>query len=319
MSWNPNKFKLLGVWFTNNLEGMMELNLNDKFNEIKKPFNIWIKRSSTPIGRVVILKSLLLSKLIYLWIILPNPPDKFIKEVQEKCFQFVWDQKRDKIKRKISILHSKDGGIGIPEIETYIHALKITWVQRLTSESNAKWKHILHNINSQVKDIESIGTKAFKGKITNPFWNDVFNAYDKLDAFVKTTTPKAFLSEPIFLNEKFKINKRTIFIEEWFRNGVRQLNDIIKEDGSFLTLQEFEDKYAFRPNFLEFHGCKGAIKSNANANNIKFDNNDSYRTSKVNDLIKNNRKGSKTYYNIILNVNNKTGAYKNGKKFSKKK
>ena len=69
MSWNPDKFKILGLWFTNNLEKMAELNLNDKFNEVKILFNLWMKRSNTPIGRVVVLKSLILSKLIYLWIL----------------------------------------------------------------------------------------------------------------------------------------------------------------------------------------------------------------------------------------------------------
>ena len=63
MNWNPDKFKLLGIWFTNKIEGMTELNMKDKFTEIKKLFNIWVKRSSTPIGRVVILKSLIVINL----------------------------------------------------------------------------------------------------------------------------------------------------------------------------------------------------------------------------------------------------------------
>ena len=179
MTWNPDKFKLLGIWFTNKIESMTELNMKDKFNEIKKLFNIWIKRSSTPIGRVVILKSLILSKLIYLWIMLPNPPDKFIRELQEKCFEFIWDGKRDKIKRSIATLHTKEGGINIPDIKTYIDALKITWINRLIKDPPAKWKHILENKHENIRLINSVGAKCFKDNIVSVlsarFWESSQN------------------------------------------------------------------------------------------------------------------------------------------------
>ena len=55
---------------------MAELNMTDKFIEVKQQqqqqqlFNIWVKRPVTALGRVSVLKSLILSKLVYLWIIL---------------------------------------------------------------------------------------------------------------------------------------------------------------------------------------------------------------------------------------------------------
>ena len=80
MNWNPPKFKILGLWFTCNLEKMEKLNTYDKYLETKVLFNCWAKRSTTPIGKVVVLKSLILSKLIYLRIMLPNPPDDLIDD-----------------------------------------------------------------------------------------------------------------------------------------------------------------------------------------------------------------------------------------------
>ena len=49
MTWNPPKFKILGLWFTNNLEEMEKINTRDKYLETKKLFNCWAKRSTTPI------------------------------------------------------------------------------------------------------------------------------------------------------------------------------------------------------------------------------------------------------------------------------
>ena len=73
---------------------MSELNIADKFDATKKLFSIWSKRINTPLGRVAVLKSLILSKLVYLWITLPNPPDTFIKKkkkLQTVCFECAWD------------------------------------------------------------------------------------------------------------------------------------------------------------------------------------------------------------------------------------
>ena len=48
---------------------------------------------------------------------LPNPPDKFINEVQKLCIEFVWDRKRDKIKRSVAIHNTSSGGINIPDTD----------------------------------------------------------------------------------------------------------------------------------------------------------------------------------------------------------
>ena len=62
--WNPHMFKILG--FTHDFKQGDAMNYNDKFDEIKKLFQIWLQRMITPLGRVAVLKSLILSKLIHL-------------------------------------------------------------------------------------------------------------------------------------------------------------------------------------------------------------------------------------------------------------
>ena len=57
--------------------------------------------------------------------------DKFINEVQKLCFEFVWDRKQDKIKQSSASRNVSNGGINIPDIKTYIKALKLTWLRKL--------------------------------------------------------------------------------------------------------------------------------------------------------------------------------------------
>ena len=73
-------------------------------------YKTWLKRQITPLGRV----ALILSKIIQLWILLPNPPDNLVDELQKTVSEFVWNRKQDRISRKTAIKNITKGGLGIP-------------------------------------------------------------------------------------------------------------------------------------------------------------------------------------------------------------
>ena len=62
ITWKKDKFKSLGVWFTQGENEIMNLNLHSKLDEMKKIINPWSCRNLTLFGKVVILKTLVLSK-----------------------------------------------------------------------------------------------------------------------------------------------------------------------------------------------------------------------------------------------------------------
>ena len=66
MELNPARCKLLGIWFTNSLKHCKEINLREKFAEIKALSKVWMKRQIISLGRDAILRSLILSKIVYL-------------------------------------------------------------------------------------------------------------------------------------------------------------------------------------------------------------------------------------------------------------
>ena len=45
--WNPPKFKILGIWFTNDLESCARLNFVTKFQKVKSLFIILLRRPIT--------------------------------------------------------------------------------------------------------------------------------------------------------------------------------------------------------------------------------------------------------------------------------
>ena len=102
----------------------------------------------------------------------PNPPDKFISEVQKPCFEFVRDGKRDKIKRSNATHNTSSSGINIPDIKTYIKALKLTWLRKLY-QNRPVWRKCLQATCPEINSIKTCGTSILTTRKVNPFWINV--------------------------------------------------------------------------------------------------------------------------------------------------
>ena len=73
------------------------LNFKNKIDEIKTILQNWSLRRLTLLGRITVLKSLPLSKLVYHFSTLPFPPKMIIKELEAIFFDFLWNGKRIKL------------------------------------------------------------------------------------------------------------------------------------------------------------------------------------------------------------------------------
>jgi len=303
IEWNPEKFKILGIWFTNNLKDCVDINFKDKFAEIQNLYKVWLKRKITPLGRVAILKSLILSKLTYLWILLPNPPDHVINSIQKSVFEFVWGRKHDRISKKTTVKNILQGGLGIPNIRKYIIALKLTWIKKLFL-SNHKWKSIICSLFPRAEHLHCLGSFPHtRVKNLNTFWKNVFDAYADFGQRIDIITPSQFLSEPIFCNHNILVDKKCIFFESWFNNGVRFVKDLVHPDGQFFTFREFKIKYNIRDNFLTYSGCISAIKLCMRKFKIVFTDNTSLDESVLYTSLLSVPKGAKRYYDILIKNN----------------
>ena len=89
----------LGVFFSYNTPEANKLNFGDKLCSMEKVLNAWKCRKLTLIGRINIAKTLALSKLIFNASNLYVPPH-VIDEANKLIFNFIWEGKPPKIKKK---------------------------------------------------------------------------------------------------------------------------------------------------------------------------------------------------------------------------
>ena len=69
------------------------------------------------------------------------------------------------------------------------------------------------------------------------------------------------LIEPLYLNTKFKINKKVFHFKEWTSKDIFFVKSLLKKDGKFLNVQEFNQKYDLRIQFLEYLGSINVIRA----------------------------------------------------------
>ena len=90
--------KALGVYFSYNKGASLQKNFYDKVSDIKKQIHLWNWRGLSLLGKVSVIKSLLLPKLIYIFSVLPTPSE-FIALIQTIIYKFLW-KGPDKVARK---------------------------------------------------------------------------------------------------------------------------------------------------------------------------------------------------------------------------
>ena len=88
-----------------------------KIQKMQTKLNIWLSRDFTLKGRTLLVKALGISKLVYTASMLTTL-EEMIKSVQEKLFNFLWRNKKDKIKREVLFQKPNKGGLNFPNFRT---------------------------------------------------------------------------------------------------------------------------------------------------------------------------------------------------------
>jgi len=258
------KFKLLGIDFDLDVEDITLSNYNKKLNEFQKTLNLWSTRSLTFYGRITIIKSLALPKLVHLFTSLPNPPANILSKIQTSCFNFIW-KGTEKIKRTVLYKTYSEGGLKVPNIELFCQTLKISWMKHLFSDLYiTEWKSLLYS------NIEKFGGNyiwlatdekpSFK-KHLNPFWKDVFDSWRKLVRSDQKPETDC-LQEPLFYNKNIKIGGTSIFWKGWHESGINTLHDFVTDNGEFLSWEYIKQRVGNSAHFLQYEALKRAIPLN---------------------------------------------------------
>ena len=145
LTWGETQFTLLGLDFSTSLEKIPSLNYTKAITKMKLEIDKWKKRYLTPFGKITVIKTHILSKCIHLLTSIPTC-EIFLKDVQRLFFNFLWDEKPDKVKRSSLISDYNSGGMKMIDIYSFERALKVSWIKRLLFQKKSLWNQLFEEM-----------------------------------------------------------------------------------------------------------------------------------------------------------------------------
>ena len=142
-----NTINILGVHFSYNSTLKVQSNFLDTVKGIQKVLRFWKRRILSLEGKIIIFKTLAISKIVYL-AFLTVIPNSLIEELQRIQKTFIWHSSRPKISHKTLCNNFENGGLKHVDISPKIISLQYSWLRKLCDEDNHEWKIIpSHLIN----------------------------------------------------------------------------------------------------------------------------------------------------------------------------
>ena len=139
----------MGIYFDYNVRSRMKTNFESILKSIWDILNMWKWRGLTLLGRIQIVKSFIIPKVLSKAALIAVTED-LIKEINSLIYRFIW-KGNDKIKRAALINDIEDGGLKMLVIQLMILAQRVMVLKRFADRENKfPWKIPLSYFLSQV-------------------------------------------------------------------------------------------------------------------------------------------------------------------------
>ena len=231
ITWPERPLRLLGVHISYDAEACKQANFKEKLNKIKSVINLWKCRELTMIGRAQIIKTFLISQLLYVSSAIDVPPD-IIVELDNIIFDFIWKGKKPKLKRNILKMDIAKGGLTIPDFTTMLHTSKINWIKRIFNGSNAIWPVFLTtflkksgiHLETLLHSNYDIASLNIQPGTLPSFYKDMLKIWSEIGN--NTQDKETFL----WYNKNILINGKSFFYNDFDEAGVKFVHDLYDDN-----------------------------------------------------------------------------------------
>ena len=264
VNWGESEFKLLGLHYSVDIDKIPQINYINAINKVCNLINLWQNRSLTPLGKVTVIKTLLLPQFNHLFTSLLTSKN-ILDSINRLFFQFLWDKKPEKIRRNTIYRDYNQGGIKMINVYHFENSQKLSWIKRLISQNSddpPPWYTLLTSLVGDLGKITTLGgdwCKMLEKKIDNPFCKHIFKQWAQ---FCRQRTPEnnsELIQSPLWFNSQ--ISNVTLFLPKWQNKGITIIDDIVNPQGDILNCEEIKNMYQLRNIEFDYYRVRSLIRT----------------------------------------------------------
>ncbi len=301
INWPKEPIRYLGIYigFDHNL--CYHLNWESKLEKMQKLIDCWRTRNLSIEGKILIIKSIIVPKIVFPATVLPIPVG-IIKTVNKMFYNFLWGE-RDRIKRRILINKYCYGGLQMIDIETFFMALKASWLEKILN-SKEIWSYIPKTLLTNLLTNELINM-SFSSINDMPileklpiFYQQVVIGYCTARKTIKIETKSDLYNQMIWGNNAFMSRGKCLFNADFISSGYIYLHNVLNRDGTFKNdiLGNISNKNMFLSTMYSIKDCLKRYKD------IRYGNENELviEDQQINRNIGKCNKKSKYYYKLMI-------------------
>ena len=148
---NQTDKNLRYIYIGHNKEEVYRVNFEPPLRLLDKQLALWKRRSLSLKGKVLIVKTLGISKFTFLSKVL-HIPSEIKKEINSLLYRFIWNGKTEKVSRNIFMQPIEKGGYNMHDFHQVDKAIKVMWMKNIFKEKTFLCKKYLE-IYSGVSNI----------------------------------------------------------------------------------------------------------------------------------------------------------------------
>lgn len=227
-------FKYLGISITNSFKDLFSNNFTPLLDKCKSDFARWKSLSLSLIGRVNLIKMIILPKFLYLFQHVPVYLNKsFFTNLDQQLNGFLWSNKPARIRKSVLQLSKSEGGLALPNFRHYFWACNIIkllyWVDHKGCVTTPPWLHIevssSHSLPSNICSQLPIELHKIS---RNPVVTNTIKIW--LQFRKQFGLHKASINMPILNNHLFPPSLLDRTFDIWANKGLCTLNDLYEND-----------------------------------------------------------------------------------------
>lgn len=250
-----SKVKILGIYFKTLMTPDENYNLNFEPNlkKIQSICNAWSNRSLSLKGKITLISSLMISLLQFPCTSIPTPP-KVFQVFKKMTNDFLWNGKRNKIAYNVLIQSIEHGGLKLPDLWSRVQVIHLNWIKYMW-----KYEHCLLSETLRAffnfPDIRSLlsCTTNLASRLGQNYQmlTNILRSWFELQA-TNPTTESEVQEQPLWLNERITMGKKTICWRPWLNAGIIRVNNLLHQNYSrFMSHEELSVTYNINVSFLQ--------------------------------------------------------------------